>query len=404
MKKENNIDQLFKKGMEDPEIPFNELDWQKMAKKLDASEARRRTPLWLYAGAGIAAALLVVLFLFIADQKQVSNNNENTTVLTKPKSEGNNETLPSPALSIPPGTNKYTVERRSEANNTRQQLVSELSTQADSLERSALSKMPMLKGFLAPPVLGDKQQQIALILEHPNASVLTSMPDARALASNREKALLDQNATNGKLTFTLLAAPDITDSKTSVGTKISSNLGLLLTYPVSKKLSVSTGAIYARKLYDYGGKATTVYGQAALPWSLNADCYVIDVPVNVNYQLLKKKNYAVTFNSGLSSYFMLKEEYKYTNADQAGTPQINTLELRNQNQHLLGIANFSISIDRKVSDRVSIGVQPFLKLPLTGIGYYDYNLRSRGVAVSLSIKPFGSKYNTVQQNVNSPKM
>jgi len=118
---------------------------------------------------------------------------------------------------------------------------------------------------------------------------------------------------------------------------------------------------------------------------------VIDVPVNVNYQILSKKNYSITLNSGVSSYFMLKEKYKFNSTDAAGVTQQSMLELNNRNKHLLGIANISVSIERKVSDRVSVGIQPFIKLPLTGIGYYDYNLRSRGVALSLSIKPFGSK-------------
>jgi hypothetical protein len=88
---------------------------------------------------------------------------------------------------------------------------------------------------------------------------------------------------------------------------------------------------------------------------------------------------------------MLKEKYKYRNTGPDGVEQTTALEINNQNQHIFGVANLSISVDRKVSDKVSIGVQPFLKLPLTGIGYYDYNLRSRGIAVSLSVKPFGTK-------------
>ena len=54
MKKEDDIDQLFKKGLEEPDIPFNELDWNKMAAKLDASKTSKDRSLW-YAMAGIAA-------------------------------------------------------------------------------------------------------------------------------------------------------------------------------------------------------------------------------------------------------------------------------------------------------------------------------------------------------------
>jgi hypothetical protein len=372
MKKENNIDQLFKKGMEDPEIPYNELDWQKMAEKLDASEARRRTPLWMYAGAGIAAALLVMMFLFLSKENPKLEK-KNTNVSTKAKAPGVNGTLRSTRQRF------FAPQQQSSSTTTH------ASRDGSSAYTDAIA--PMLINVLPPPSLfngksNNQEQQIALALTRSNTPTDTLMREAMAQESKPKSS---------KLTLTILAAPDVTDSKTSIGTKISSNFGLLLTYPVSKKLSISTGALYARKLYDYGGNATTLYGQADGRWALNADCFVIDVPINVNYQVLHKKNYSVTLNSGLSSYIMLKEKYKYTSTDQTGIPQITRLELNNQNQHPLGIVNLSVSVERQVSDRVSIGVQPFLKLPLTGIGYYNYNLRSRGVAVSLSIKPFGSK-------------
>ena len=379
MKEEHKLDQLFKKGMEDPEIPFNELDWHRMAKKLDATEARRKTPLWIYAGAGIAAALLVVLFLFLNNEAQKPDQSKETNFSIRSKPGMSNQQTPAANLTKPP-----VLDSNSDIN--KPEFV-------PGQQPSSALEIPMLEGALPTIVLSDTlHRHIDLVMKKPISTGSTTEQDATAQTSKRKPAVIEKAGTSGKLTFTILAAPDITDSKTSIGTKISSNFGLLLTYPVSKKLSISTGAVYARKLYNYGGNtATTVYGQGGSPWALNADCFVIDVPLNVNYQILQKKNYSVSLNSGLSSYFMLKEKYKYTNTNQAGTPQITTLELHNKNQHLLGIANLSISVERKVSDKVSIGVQPFLKLPLTGIGYYDYNLRSRGVAVSLSIKPFGSK-------------
>jgi hypothetical protein len=395
MKKEHNIDQLFKKGMEDPEISFNELDWQKMAQKLAAGEAKRTTPLWIYAGAGVAAALLLVLLIFFGNQNQPPKKRQHTSVKTNPKPK---KDAVQPAIEkLAPGLEK--VAHKPEALAKQKPSVKQPSAagpESMSLKEGASplsAAQPMLKGVM-PTLLNaekhDQEQQIALVLRKPNTTSMGTTTEASRPESQTKPAVLEPVGNRGKLTFTFLAAPDITDSKTSIGTKISSNVGLLLTYPLSKKMSISTGAIYARKLYDYGGNVATV-GQANLPWSLNADCYVIDVPVNVNFQILSKKNYSIALNSGVSSYFMLKEKYKFSSTNAAGVTQQSMLELNNQNKHLLGIANISVSIERKVSDKVSVGIQPFIKLPLTGIGYYDYNLRSRGVALSLSIKPLGSK-------------
>ncbi len=55
MEKDNGIDKLFRDGLNDPEIPFNELDWAKMEQKLDGRAKKRVIPFWLFAASGIAA-------------------------------------------------------------------------------------------------------------------------------------------------------------------------------------------------------------------------------------------------------------------------------------------------------------------------------------------------------------
>lgn len=394
MKKDNEIDRLFKRGMDDPDIPFNALDWEKMAEKLAASENRKRRSLWIYTGAGIAAALLVVLFLFLSDQTTSVDPHKDFNAKTNP---GTIDKKSAPLHPMKPSDEKKKLDilpSQPYAKNTRRSVLqANLQLNRPTIVSSD-KEIPMLNGVAQPQIRSnidlkekDKDLPMGLELVQQNGQIVA----AEQKADRKVVNVKNFGRRPGKLTLSLLAAPDVTDSRTSIGTKISANFGLLVTYPISKKLSVSSGAVYARKLYDYGGTLGSAYGGSARPWALNADCFVIDVPVNVNYQLLTKKNYSVSVNSGLSSYFMLKEKYKYRNTGPDGVEQTTALEINNQNQHIFGVANLSISVDRKVSDKVSIGVQPFLKLPLTGIGYYDYNLRSRGIAVSLSIKPFGAK-------------
>jgi len=93
----------------------------------------------------------------------------------------------------------------------------------------------------------------------------------------------------------------------------------------------------------------------------------------------------MSINTGISSYIMLNEKYKQIDNEGAGAPKISVREIVNRNQHVFGVANLSISFNRKVSSNFNIGIQPFLKLPLTGLGEYGTRLRSAGVAVSLNI-------------------
>lgn len=381
MKKDNEIDRLFKTGMEDPDIPFNELDWLKMAKKLDASEARKRPMLWIYAATGLAASILLVLFLLLNDQNTWKAK-EGTNSSAKYKGKHVDQLPSSSKENRPLKEKKDSGVAAPEVYAREGKPASKGLDYAPERVIDANATIPMLRGVVQTR-MDTKVLVPAKLSSSAPALTQRNQADAATLETLSNRPEVKQGNPAGKLTLSVLAAPDVTDSRTSIGTKIGSNFGLLLTYPISKKLSVSTGAIYARKLYDYGGGIGS--------WELNADCFVIDVPVNLNFQVLNKKKYAISVNSGLSSYFMLKEKYVYTNTNQDGVQERSALEINNQNQHVFGIANISLSFDRKVSEKVSIGVQPFLKVPLTGIGYYDYNLRSRGVAVSISVKPFGAK-------------
>ncbi|PIH03424.1 hypothetical protein CS542_02405 [Pedobacter sp. IW39] len=51
----------------------------------------------------------------------------------------------------------------------------------------------------------------------------------------------------------------------------------------------------------------------------------------------------------------------------------------------------SVSFDHQLTPSVSVGLQPFAKLPLTGIGYGDASLKSAGVSFSLNIGLFPAK-------------
>lgn len=92
----------------------------------------------------------------------------------------------------------------------------------------------------------------------------------------------------------------------------------------------------------------------------------------------------------MSSYFMLRERYnfEYTgNGDYYSSynQPYGSYEVKGENKHIMGIADFSISAEKKISDKINIGIRPFLKVPLTGIGYGRTKLESKGLAVTLGL-------------------
>jgi hypothetical protein len=189
-----------------------------------------------------------------------------------------------------------------------------------------------------------------------------------------------------KPTFALsfVASPDVNSVKGFSQNKVGTNAGLLLTVGVARKWSITTGAIYADKPYqtDFANYATA-YKFNTNPQSVSASCIVLDIPINVGYQVYNKGANKFSLGTGLSSYIMLRENYTFNYAgDYPGGPA--TYNIRNRNQHILGILNLNATYQREISSKFGVAVQPYYKVPLTGIGYGQVNLKSAGVAVGLT--------------------
>jgi len=435
MEKENEIDQLFKRGLSDPEIPFQEMDWEKMERKLDAQKKKRILPVWLYTASGVAAALLIFLswyFLTPSANDHKPANTQLTTVHVTPKI--NQEPslkakeLDTLKISHPDITDQKNAEVLSKS--------LQISPAPAKTAPAALAMQPAktegpyaaLKPAI-PVVIPEnniqpftpqkkgvtKDQMIDIPVNSPqtalvNAKTPQNIPEtdsarvvrtANALAQSKDpfekinKAEIERSVKKKmdaslqqqghSLVLSAMAAPDISSAKSSKPAKVSSDFGLVGSYTILHNVSVSSGALYAKKYYNYN----SIYSDGQ-SWQVNADCNVLDVPVNVNYKIMNKKQLSISMTAGVSSYFMLKEKYDYV-IGQGAAQQTTTSESYGQNQHIFGIANLGVSFDHQISQSVSIGIQPFAKLPLTGIGANNANLKSVGAFFSLNIGLFAPK-------------
>ncbi|MNZ71338.1 hypothetical protein D3C78_896980 [compost metagenome] len=191
----------------------------------------------------------------------------------------------------------------------------------------------------------------------------------------------------GKLTFSVGAAPALNGVNTLKGGDWGGDLGMALTIGLSKKWSFTTGVIYAKKVYSTGYENYNPVNPPSIsykPTSVDADCRVLDIPLNINYKLYSKKQNEIKLSTGLSSYMMLKEDYSF-NYTNPYYPSDYVYEVRNENKHWLGVVNASVEYQRKINSTMSIGIQPFVKIPLDGVGYSRVKLKTAGVAVKLNI-------------------
>ncbi|WP_029276730.1 hypothetical protein [Pedobacter borealis] len=393
MREGKDIDKLFKDGLENPDLPFNDLDWDNLEERLHPTPKRRIVPLiWLTAVAAVAAMLLVVFLLVRPNGDQSKNNSLVKTDSNAHKKE-NNKPLDNKADLI----EKPTAQNPSTENSEKSLLVGNNENNKATDDHKAVITSSFNKDF--PKVLARdyiNHNLINNVLSNPQISVKPKLvefeqPDYVATLASRKTEKIQPPVFKKKSRFVLsiLAAPDLTSVQKSGKSSLSGGFGVEATLFLTKKLSVTTGAGYAKKIYDsdfsqYNPNSNYVF--KVNPANIHANCDVIDIPINVNYKVFDGRRNSISVSTGLSSYLMLKEKYSYSYNGAYQGPQ--SYEVRNQNQHYLGIANVGVEFQHKINNNLSISAKPFMKIPLTNIGYGNSKLSSTGVAVSVNMNLF----------------
>jgi len=391
MKEGKDIDKLFKDGLENPDLPFNDLDWDNLEERLHPSPKRRVVPLlWLTAVAGIAALLLVVFLL----AKPSADQSENK--LVKAKMEKNKNT--DKPLNDTPNLIKRPADETTSAENGRGGVLAgnHNMSKATDIQKRAETQFTQT---IAPKILEigrDNSNQLVNVIHSPEIRTETEPIEFEAqklvLALGHGKlAKVKAPVFKKKSRFILsiLAAPDFTSVQKSGQSSLSGGFGLEATVTLTKKLSVTTGASYAKKIYNSDFslyKPNTSYVFGITPTNVHANCDVLDIPINLNYQVFDNGRNSISVSTGLSSYLMLKEKYSYSYSGTYQGPQ--DFEVRNENQHYLGVANVGVEFQHKINHNLSISAKPFMKIPLTNIGYGNTRLSSTGVAVSVNMNLF----------------
>lgn len=187
-----------------------------------------------------------------------------------------------------------------------------------------------------------------------------------------------------RFTGGIIGAQDINGSGSFKQGKIGSKAGLVFAAGISQKLTISTGAVYSSTPYSAGYDSFNLpYQPKVSPVSLSANCQMLDIPVNVGYQVYNKGRNMVSFGTGLSSYIMLQQDYTFVYASSSGVSP-RDYSVPNSSSYLFKILNFNATYERQISSKAGLTIQPYLKLPLADIGYSQVKLQSAGIAVGLT--------------------
>jgi hypothetical protein len=109
---------------------------------------------------------------------------------------------------------------------------------------------------------------------------------------------------------------------------------------------------------------------------------MLDVPLNIRYDITQKPNSRWFVSSGMTSYFMLKEQYVY-NYENPADPKIKWKNWEGKTgPYYLGTINFSMGYERQIFGKLSLQAEPFFKMPISKVGFGQVHLSTIGLFIS----------------------
>lgn len=201
-------------------------------------------------------------------------------------------------------------------------------------------------------------------------------------AKNPNKNTLGNNA---GFSVKVSIAPDFSSTELFNQGQPGVDVGITVGYNINTRWSVYTGVILARKMYsstNVDEPYNTGNGYSYEIEQLDGDCRILDIPLNAYYNFNPGRSLSFKAGLGFSSYIMLSEDYTYYVDKPYGSSEYYQ-RVENENNEWFKMMNVSFLIQKRLNDQFYLEVEPFVKIPMAGIGAGDISLYTIGGFVSL---------------------
>jgi hypothetical protein len=211
-----------------------------------------------------------------------------------------------------------------------------------------------------------------------------------------EKKDEDIQRTPSRWMISLSLAPDFSKTPNSTFDVPVGSIGINVNYQFARRWNISTGISRVDKKYwGYGNEYHPPYGywsyvtNGEVPDKVEGNCLVLEIPLSVAYNVIETKRSRVFVSVGVSSYLMRSEEYEYTFED-PNPGAAGGWSTDEPSSYWFDIGSLSVGYDFRVSPSVSLGVEPYYKIPFSGMGWADIDMYSTGIL-------FNARYRLVKR-------
>lgn len=421
--KDDKVEAFFRKASNHyKELEVNEDDWKKMEARLDAEAANSTGLTKTRRKRGAAMAGGVILILLTAYWLSTSFD-VGSTVNTRDKarqlstqSAGESDISPADTgikADVNPGdaadnarfdtnpdaTGNSGLRSRINTNSaapdrSTSRVQVQPKNKASQVQDNEIKDTQHVVGFgLNPPDHLHQQPGVRESEASPIKEVVRQQPEDTLQARDKEVDIVDEMAGDqdkplreaSRWSLSLLAAPDFSTTPNSTYTSPGNAFGVGIHFRFADRWLLNTGALYSKKVYwGYGSEYHPPYGywdavtNGVVPEKIDGTCDVIEIPVSVAFNLLEKGRSRLFVSAGVSSYFMQSEHYTYT-FDSPNPGSAEGWSTEKPSEYWFGIGSLSVGYDWRVNSSLSLGVEPYFKIPFEELGWANIDLFSTGI-------------------------
>jgi len=188
----------------------------------------------------------------------------------------------------------------------------------------------------------------------------------------------------------IIGAPDLSTVKMQSVKSVGTTFGVILGYTFKGgRWAIETGAYLDRKKYYTEGEYfnTKEITLPANSWLTDVDgvCYMWEIPVNARYNFNPGAKTSWFATAGLSTYLMTRERYSYGLEWSGSTrPYDKNSNIQKSSQYPFSIINLSAGFEQRLGKIGNLRVEPYVRLPLTGLGTGKLPIMSAGVNIGIT--------------------
>jgi hypothetical protein len=111
---------------------------------------------------------------------------------------------------------------------------------------------------------------------------------------------------------------------------------------------------------------------------------MFEIPVAIRYDFISRNNHGFFAKAGLSTYLMKKENYNYL-VDNGGVQGSHNATYDNGLQNnIFSIVQLSAGYELAISRKTKIRFEPYVKIPMQGVGVGSMPISSTGLYLGIS--------------------